>query len=191
MQFEYFCHSDVEAMHANLSYKILYPRVSYLPFLLPKLHAFFRPSLIHPECEAHSGWFSFEGVPLKWHYPLGLLYDLYAGAEPVSQSATAEQNLTQSVILAGVKHIHSSDEDDHDTSKSSRLPWRLTLHFESWPDEDLVRLDAEGLVMHDAFINSVKEADSIRIRDAKGIMTLSKEDTAGFWTAIQNRKCLP
>jgi autophagy-related protein 5 len=51
-----------------------------------------------------------------------------------------------------------------------------------------VRLDAEGLVMHDAFINNVKEADALRIRDAKGIMTLSKEDTAGFWTAVQNRK---
>lgn len=170
------------------SYKILYPRLSYLPFLLPKLHTFFRPSLIHPESEPHSGWFSFEGVPLKWHYPLGLLYDLYAGAEPASQSTTADYNLTQSVILAGVgKHAQPSDEDETGTPKSDRLPWRLTLHFENWPDEDLVRLDAEGLVIHDAFINSVKEADSLRIREAKGIMTLSKEDTAGFWAAIQNR----
>jgi autophagy-related protein 5 len=36
-------------------------------------------------------------------------------------------------------------------------PWELQLHFSAWPDEQLVRLDAEGRVMHDAFINSVKE----------------------------------
>ncbi|OKL56670.1 Autophagy protein 5 [Talaromyces atroroseus] len=170
-------------------YLILYPRVSYLPFILPRLHSFFRSSLIHPECEPHSGWFSFEGVPLKWHYPLGLLYDLYAGSEPVSHSTLTDyNNPTQSVILAGGigNRAQSSDEDETGPSKSGHLPWRLTLHFENWPDEDLVRLDAEGLVIHDAFINSVKEADSLRIREAKGIMTLSKEDTAGFWTAIQN-----
>ncbi|EEA21833.1 hypothetical protein EYB25_006922 [Talaromyces marneffei] len=168
-------------------YLILYPRVSYLPFLLPKLHSFFQPSLIHPECEPHFGWFSFEGVPLKWHYPLGLLYDLYAGAEPISQASASDYNdLTQSVILAGGKNIQPIGEDEGDASNSNRLPWRLTLHFDHWPDEDLVRLDAGGLVMHDAFINSVKEADSLRIREAKGIMTLSKEDTAGFWAAIQN-----
>lgn len=155
---------------------------------MPKLHDFFRPSLIHPECEPHAGWFSFEGVPLKWHYPLGLLYDLYAAAEPISQSSASDyNNLTQSVILAGIKHTEASGEDGSDSSNPNRLPWRLTLHFENWPDDDLVRLDAGGLVMHDAFINSVKEADSLRIREAKGIMTLSKEDTAGFWAAIQNR----
>jgi autophagy-related protein 5 len=132
---------------------------------------------------------------LKWHYPLGLLYDLYAGSEPVSQSTTTDcNNLTQSVILAGGignNHAQPFDEDESDPSKSGRLPWRLTLHFENWPDEDLVRLDADGLVIHDAFINSVKEADSLRIREAKGIMTLSKEDTAGFWKAIQNRELFP
>lgn len=174
-------------MRAN-RVKILYPRVSYLPFLLPKLHAFFRASLIHPESEPHFGWFSFEGVPLKWHYPLGLLYDLYAGAEPISQSSTSDyDNLTQSVILAGVRNTQSHNEGENEPSNPNRLPWRLALHFENWPDEDLVRLDADGLVMHDAFINSVKEADSLRIREAKGIMTLSKEDTARFWVAIQNR----
>ncbi|QKX53582.1 uncharacterized protein TRUGW13939_00661 [Talaromyces rugulosus] len=167
-------------------YLISYPRVSYLPFLLPRLHAFFRSSLINPESESHSGWFSFESVPLKWHYPLGLLYDIYSGAEPISRSNSTDQNLTQSVILGGVKPNQSSDEDDNSSSRSGPLPWRLTLHFDNWPDEDLVRLDAEGLVMHDAFINNVKEADALRIRDAKGIMTLSKEDTAGFWTAVQN-----
>lgn len=60
------------------------------------------------------------------------------------------------------------------------------MHFNDWPHEELVRLDAEGVVMNDAFINSVKEADFLRNGTAKKIMTLSKEDSSGLWEAVQN-----
>ncbi|KAF4261466.1 autophagy protein 5 [Aspergillus fumigatus] len=149
-------------------YLIACPRISYLPSLLPRLRAFFSPSLIEPNSQPHEGWFSFEGVPLKWHLPVGLLYDLYAGADPASKGTRV-------------------DETDHPTSSlNDTLPWRLTVHFSDWPDEELVRLDADGMVMHDAFINSVKEADFLRNGTAKGIMTLSKEDSAGLWQAVQD-----
>ncbi|PWY78477.1 hypothetical protein BO94DRAFT_537664 [Aspergillus sclerotioniger CBS 115572] len=146
-------------------YLISCPRISYLPSLLPRLRAFFTSSLIDPSSRAHEGWFSFEGVPLKWHYPVGLLYDLYAGADPASKGG-ADTDLA------------STDQDP--------LPWCLTVHFSDWPDEELVRLDAEGVVMHDAFINSVKEADFLRNGTAKGIMTLSKEDSGGLWEAVRD-----
>ncbi|KAL1961556.1 hypothetical protein VTN77DRAFT_1618 [Rasamsonia byssochlamydoides] len=156
-------------------YLISYPRLSYLPFLLPKLHAFFSSYLIDPDCQPHQGWFSFEGVPLKWHYPVGLLYDLYSGADPISKSrdGAGSGSVMESQILAG------------EEKPNSPLPWRLTLHFQNWPDEDLVRLDPDGMVMHDAFINSVKEADFLRNGNAKGIMSLSKEDSSGLWKAVQ------
>ena len=70
------------------------------------------------------------------------------------------------------------------------LPWRLIVHFNDWPDENLIRLDAEGKVMHDAFINSVKEADFLRNGSAKGIMTLSKEDSDGLWNSVLERTLL-
>ncbi|KAJ5701708.1 Autophagy-related protein 5 [Penicillium malachiteum] len=145
--------------------QIAYHRVSYLPTLLPRLRAFFSTSLIEPRSQHHDGWFSFEGVPLKWHYPIGLLFDLYAGAEPATRSSTPSPD---------------SPEDE------SPLPWRLTVHFSDWPVEDLVRLDANGIVLNDAFINSVKEADFLRNGTAKGIMTLSKEDSSGLWKAVEN-----
>ncbi|KAL2808040.1 autophagy protein 5 [Aspergillus granulosus] len=145
-------------------YLISYPRISYLPSLLPKLKAFFSSSLIDPAASApHDGWFSFENVPLKWHYPVGLLYDLYAGADPATKSSDTE---------------YSASTDDS-------LPWKLVVHFSDWPDEELVRLDAQGMVMNDAFINSVKEADFVRNGTAKGIMTLSKDDSSGLWKAVQ------
>ncbi|KAJ5095893.1 hypothetical protein NUU61_005249 [Penicillium alfredii] len=145
-------------------YLIASPRVSYLPSLLPKLRAFFSSSLIEPNSQPHDGWFAFEGVPLKWHYPIGLLFDLYAGADPASKTST---------------------RGDDSPEAESALPWRLTVHFSDWPDEDLVRLDADGMVMNDAFINSVKEADFLRNGTAKGIMSLSKEDTFGLWKAVE------
>jgi autophagy-related protein 5 len=106
-------------------------------------------------------------VPLKWHYPIGLLFDLYAGAAPASKMATI---------------------GDESPESGSSLPWRLVVHFSNWPDENLVRLDADGMVMNDAFINSVKEADFLRNGTAKGIMSLSKEDSSGLWKAVQEGK---
>ena len=115
---------------------------------------------------AHDGWFSFEDVPLKWHYPLGLLFDLFSGAIP-SQSPSSSP-----------REIASPDE-------GGSLPWRITLHFTDWPDDQLVRLDPEGRVIHDAYINSVKEADFLRNGTAKGIMSLSKDDSTQLWKAVE------
>ena len=136
-----------------------------MPFLLPRLHSFFTPFLIDPDAASHDGWFSFEDVPLKWHYPLGLLYDLFSGASGAQPSI----------------------KDELDGGGAGTLPWRLRLHFTGWPDEQLVRLDAEGKVVHDAWINSVKEADFLRNGTAKGIMTLSKDHSTRFWEAVQHR----
>lgn len=148
-------------------YLIQYPRLSYLPFILPRLHTFFGSSLINPEVIPYDGWFSFEDVPLKWQYPLGLLYDLFSGASPAQASDFDVQNKS------------SSDEQE------GQLPWRLTLHFTEWPEQALVRPDAEGKMLHDAFINSVKEADFLRNGTAKGIMSLSKDDSTQLWNAVQ------
>ncbi|EAA62355.1 hypothetical protein AN5174.2 [Aspergillus nidulans FGSC A4] len=155
--------SSTQGASRLIQLQISYPRISYLPSLLPRLKAFFSSSLIDPTAsQPHDGWFSFEGVPLKWHYPVGLLYDLYAGAEPATKSSETE----------------ALDDE--------QLPWRLVVHFGDWPDAELVRLDAQGTVMHDAFINSVKEADFVRNGTAKGIMTLSKDDSSGLWKAVQD-----
>ncbi|EPS30498.1 hypothetical protein PDE_05449 [Penicillium oxalicum 114-2] len=147
------------------AYIISCPRVSYLPSLLPRVRAFFSAYLIEPSSRHHDGWFAFEGVPLKWHYPVGLLFDLYAGVDPASKTGL---------------------RNDPTQQTESSAPWRLTVHFSDWPSEDLVRLDENGMVMNDAFINSVKEADFLRNGTAKGIMSLSKEDSSGLWKAVED-----
>ncbi|KAK2865122.1 hypothetical protein FQN49_003890 [Arthroderma sp. PD_2] len=148
-------------------YIISFPRLSYLPFILPRLLDFFKSYLIESESVyPYQGWFSFEGVPLKWHYPVGLLYDLYAGAEPVASASST-----------------AAKEQDYDDDVA--IPWKLNLHFHDWPDQELVSLDAEERVMHDFFMNSVKEADFVRNGTGKSIMALSREDSKKLWTSIQ------
>ena len=100
---------------------------------------------------------------------MGLLYDLFSGATP---SQTPARGLTAEA---------SSDDT------VSFLPWKLMLHFKDWPEDQLVRLDEPGRVHHDAYINSVKEADFLRNGTAKGIMSLSKEDSTQLWHAVQER----
>jgi autophagy-related protein 5 len=102
-------------------------------------------------------------VPLKWHYPLGLLYDLYSGAEPAYPLDAAQK---------------------HDAEDNNHLPWRLTLHASSYPTASLVRLDNANTHMHDLFIHAVKEADYLRTGTGKTVMFLSKEDSTQLWDAV-------
>jgi len=170
--------SDCRAYDESEPYLIQYPRLSYLAFLLPRLHAFFASSLINPDVPAHEAWLSFDGVPMKWHYPLGLLHDLYSGTELVHSLAGGSDERA-SVSQATVEH----------GPRFAPLPWRLTIHYTDFPDDQLIPLDSQGRTMLDSFINGVKEADFIRNGTARTVMALSKEDSDNLWKAVQTRKC--
>lgn len=168
--------SDCRTYDESEPYLIQFPRISYLAFLLNKLHSFVLPNLIDPEVQPHDAWFSFEDVPLKWHYPAGLLVDILSGVEPVDLDKVAD---------AG-----PSDSPPNDgTAKISHFPWRLTVHYTDYPDDQLIHLDAEGRALLDSYINSVKEADYIRNGTARTVMSLSKEDSDNLWRSVQARKC--
>ena len=109
-------------------------------------------------------------MPLKWHFPLGLLYDLYSGAEPAYPPD----------VPSSSSHKTEQAEDEQ-----QRLPWRLTVHFSSYPTEQLTQLDNEDEVLHDLFKNSVKEADYLRTGTGKTVMFLSKEDITQLWEAVK------
>ncbi|THX15533.1 putative autophagy protein Apg5 [Aureobasidium pullulans] len=142
-------------------YLINLPRLSYLPFLLPRLHAFFAPSLINPSTPPHELWLSFQGVPLKYHHPVGLLYDLFSGAPP-------------------------ANPDDDEVDAEETLPWKLELRVQEFPPE-LMGLDAEGKVVRDCFVNGVKEADVIRNGKGNVYMGLSKNDSDVLWEAVKTQ----
>jgi len=156
-------HADSRVYDKADPYLVHVPRISYLPFLLPRLHAFFQTFLIDPDVPLHASWFSFENVPLRWYHPVGLLYDLFSGLETGSKRDD---------------RIEGAPGDD--------LPWKLVIHFSNYPYNQLAQMDAEGKAVHDAFINTVKEADFLRYGNAKGIMSLSKDDSTAFWKSVQD-----
>lgn len=127
--------------------------------ILPRLHAFFSPSLIADAetVSPYSGYFTYDGVPLKWHLPVGLLYDLY---------------------------LLSTRDAGSDNTSPTPLPFRLTLHFA--PDPERPTMAATPVVLHDSFINSVKEADFLRSGTAKPIMTLGAQESKALWTSTQD-----
>ncbi|XP_071915837.1 autophagy protein 5 isoform X2 [Coffea arabica] len=57
---------------------ILAPRIGYLPLLVPQIKPFFS-STLPPGSD--TVWFEYQGLPLKWYIPTGVLYDLLC-AEP-------------------------------------------------------------------------------------------------------------
>lgn len=70
-------------------------------------------------------------MPLKYHHPVGLLYDLFSGAPP-------------------------ANPDDDEVDAEETLPWKLELRVQEFPPE-LMGLDTEGKVVRDCFVNGVKE----------------------------------
>ncbi|RDW80040.1 autophagy protein 5 [Coleophoma cylindrospora] len=54
------------------------------------------------------------------------------------------------------------------------LPWRLDLG------------DGPLFDIHDTFVNSVKEADFIRNGTARGVMSMSKEQSLQMWNSVQD-----
>lgn len=143
--------------------------------MIHKLHTFFSRSLIYPDVSPKDAWLSYEDVPLKWHYPLGLLYDLYSGAEPAYPPDA-------DVDAAPAHQLEGGEEE------RGRLPWRLTVHFSDYPTEQLVQLDNDGKHLNDLFIQSVKEADYLRTGTGKTVMFLSKEDSTQLWEGVKKHE---
>lgn len=148
-------------------YAVTVPRLSYLPFFLPKLLKFYQEDVIADieTLNAYEGQFSYEGVPLKWHLPIGLLYDIYV--------------LTVQDVVSNEKEVLVGSEDNV-------RPFRLTVSFSPRDREDKhLLISPDPAIVHDSFINSVKEADFVRSGTAKPIMSLSATESKLLWTAVQ------
>eukprot|EP00250_Pteridium_aquilinum_P035144 c8702_g1_i1 orf=331-1443(-) len=65
--------SEVTTVPPPLPSLILAPRNGYLPFLVPIVKPQFQSAL---PIGQDTGWFEYEGLPLKWHVPTGVLFDL-------------------------------------------------------------------------------------------------------------------
>ncbi|KAK9378391.1 autophagy protein Apg5-domain-containing protein [Kockiozyma suomiensis] len=144
--------SDIPPYFANAR------RMSYFPLLFSEITAYFKPYLRNPDtADSLEWWLEFEDVPLRWNWPIGLIYDLLTGLDP-----------------------SQSDNPDHDW----HLPWTLVLHFNKYPTETVLRLQSKNDLV-EYWMNRIKEADFVRRGNATTVMNLSKADSTNLWTGVE------
>ncbi|KAJ2032187.1 autophagy protein 5 [Coemansia sp. S610] len=139
------------------TFYMLIPRVSYLPFISPKIkERWLDPMLAlsrsDQEIKESDIWFEYKNQALKWHYPIGLLYDML------------------------VTDVHKGDAE---------LPWSLTLHVRKLPTAKIIA-QPNGQLMRDMFMAMIKEADFTRNGSTKRVMDLAKSDQMQFLDGLES-----
>ncbi|CAF0790351.1 unnamed protein product [Didymodactylos carnosus] len=151
---------------------LMLSRHIYFPFILDKISRYFSTyykvdssnsnnSTSSSNINLNNIWLEFEGIPLKWHYPIGVLYDLY----------TNDLTLT--------------------SSTSSSLPWQITVHFTKFPETELIRFpDKESIEAHymstlkeaDSLKHKGKIIGDMQKRDHKQLWnSLAQDKYDQFW----------
>ncbi|XP_060069234.1 autophagy protein 5-like [Ylistrum balloti] len=136
---------DVESEEPESVY-LMMPRLSYFPLVTDKIQKHFI-KYISSEKQGEM-WLEYEGQPLKWHYPIGLLFDLFAC--------------------------------------NDMLPWCVTVHFQNFPEEDLLHCNSKEVV-ESHFISTVKEADTLKHR-GQVINSMQKRDHKQLWSGLLHEK---
>eukprot|EP00579_Thalassiosira_antarctica_P020932 CAMPEP_0201952560 /NCGR_PEP_ID=MMETSP0904-20121228/1261_1 /ASSEMBLY_ACC=CAM_ASM_000553 /TAXON_ID=420261 /ORGANISM="Thalassiosira antarctica, Strain CCMP982" /LENGTH=387 /DNA_ID=CAMNT_0048496287 /DNA_START=414 /DNA_END=1574 /DNA_ORIENTATION=- len=132
----------------------------------------------YPEC-----WFEDEesGTPLRWHLFVGVLYDLMKGS-----SAMIDRSSWKGAFNEPTQH--------------NFLPWRIRVHFTSYPTDRLLPLD-DGLdntnnnnddeshirittLVRRLFRNSLKQALFMQYASAKVAMSINKHSHGKIWDAV-------
>lgn len=73
-----FYNGDVAPASSSNELYVLAPRCGYLTLCTEKIRR--KYNQIGPQTEENATWYEFQGKPLKWNYPIGVLYDCF-GAE--------------------------------------------------------------------------------------------------------------
>ncbi|XP_066998655.2 autophagy protein 5 isoform X2 [Anabrus simplex] len=68
---------EVYDIQAPDPFYLMVPRLSYFPLVTDKIRKHFVRH-IHPDKQEAEMWLDFNGMALKWHYPIGVLFDMYA-----------------------------------------------------------------------------------------------------------------
>lgn len=71
---------EVEAVREPEPFYLMVPRLSYFPIVTDKVRKHFSKYVASEKAEQEM-WLEYNGQPLKWHYPIGVLKDLHLGPE--------------------------------------------------------------------------------------------------------------
>jgi hypothetical protein len=129
---------------------LLTPRINYLVYILAKVKSYF-DDFVDPETMNNHDdmWFEFNGKPMDWMIPIGVLFDTLIG------------------------------EGSYQQSKVSQLPWEITFHYRNCPDITKLEKTSTFQVgvdnMKFSYINSLKESHILRLGSANEILAQMKK----------------
>ncbi|KAI5477560.1 autophagy-related protein 5 [Pseudohyphozyma bogoriensis] len=152
------------------------PRIAYLPLLVAQIKSLYLP-LVSDEVVAEDQlWFDYKGVPLKWHWPIGLLFDYH----------TAHAHFSSPPPPASLASYFSPPPSASATEPP--LPDRpqmfeLTLHLKD-PPTDALLLNSSVETCRGGFMNMLKEADFVRWGSVKRVTNLRKEQQDNLWEGV-------
>ncbi|PWN26277.1 hypothetical protein BDZ90DRAFT_233411 [Jaminaea rosea] len=163
-----------EGAPADLTYYTTLRRTGYLSLHLQEIKENLIDLVLPPSSSTYKPedlWLSSGSTPLKWHWPIGLLYDL-----------------TTLNVCSPAKALTPCD------------PWRLTLHLRNPPHAKLPwptiapasSYSTSAVGIHDAlveatkqaYMSQLKEADFIRNGNTKKVNSLRKQELDAVWEAL-------
>ena len=152
---------------------VMVPRLSYFPLLLARVIDYFEkyaPPMLgigsqnSTRNRVRNVWFESNGVPLRWHLPVGALYDVLV--KPTQPTGN---------IL--------------DVTSTPSLPWRIVVHFQSFPEQKIVRFEGLDSVRWN-FMSDLKQAMYVRLRSAKSVLDLPKQEQEQLWEGLKSNDSL-
>lgn len=148
---------EVETLTAPPPFYLMLPRQSYITVCTEKVRKHFAPS-VSSNLQENPMWFEVGGAPLRWHLPVGVLFDL----------ATAAQGNAK------------------DAGGVCTTPWNVTVHFDKYPEKEILKCDSRDSV-ETFFMSSVKESDQLK-HGGKVVSSMQKKDHSQLWQGLQNDK---
>lgn len=135
-------------------------RNSYLPMYYEDICGYFKNFDL--DINQQKAWFTYNGVALKWNYPIGLLYDYLAG----------------SYTKRKIQQIEKKNCDI----------WELQIHVDEAYPSDILPFKQS---MEYYWMNQIKESCYVLNGSSKNVMSLSKDDSARLWMhakELQNKE---
>lgn len=137
-------------------YLLTTPRVSYLPIYYKELVDYFRTfgEITDPI------WLEYNGKPVKWNLPIGVIYDLY------HIPGTRECPFDNSVLVLNLKY-------------GTPYPTQII------PCIYKGKVDYDKSLMEN-FFNQLKQSNFVLNGNSKLVMNLSTDNSSKLWNSIRN-----